>query len=184
MKSYLRTAYVCILALQLIACGGGGDVGGGGGSLGNISTNYPYLTATPQITYVQNVNNLSQYDVTVTAQATGPNGVYSISLWIQSTTDNSVFESLDLQHVGGNTWTATTNVFLPLPAGSYYLDSIMVEDGDAIAAGQIRSSWYVTGLLSNSHYEVDQRLTDRDIPNIIEYNLSVSNIPVVTFTLP
>lgn len=183
LKSYRRAAYVCVLALQLIACGGGG--GGGGSSLGNISTNYPYLTATPQISYVQNIYDQSKYDVTVTVQATGPTGVFSIGLWIESSSNSSAFEHLDLQNIGGNTWTATTNAFLPLSAGNYYLDSITLEDSDPFNGGQVRSSWYVAGILSTTHYGIDQRLTDYGTNfGIPEYNVGVSNIPVVTFTLP
>ena len=184
MNAYIkicqRTAFIIILALQLFACGGGSD----GSSLGNVSTNYPYLTATPQISYVRNIYDQTKYDVTVTVQATGPTGVFSISLWILSSTNQSVFEALDLQHVGGNTWTATTNVYLPLASGNYYLDSIILEDGDPFNGGQVRSSWYETGLFSSNNYGIDQRLTDWSNVNILQYNIGVSNIPVVNFNLP
>ncbi len=167
-----------------------GCLGGGGSDgpppIGNaVSTNYPYLLATPQVSYVQNSFDPSQYDVTVTLNAAGPNPIYAVSLWIQSSNNSGTFTSLDLQSVGGTTWSATTNLYTPLPPGTYYLDSFVLEDGDPFAGSLVRSGWYmINSMLSGTHYMVDQRLTDWGTPSILEHNVGSSNIPVVTFTLP
>jgi len=171
-----------------------GCIGGGGSSSDSstttstsdaTSTNFPYLLSTPKVTFIQNVYDTSQYDVTVELDATGPNPIYSVNLWINSKDDSSVFANLDLQNVGGTKWSGATYSLTPLPAGHYYLDSIMIEDGDSFAGGQVRSGWYYQNtLLSTTHYCIDQRLTDWSAVGILEYNYGVSGIPVINFTMP
>ena len=180
-----QTILFALTALVLSSCGGGGG-GGGGTGVGSVSTNYPHLTSTPQISYTENVTDSTKYDVTITVNATGPDGVYAISLWIHSKDNPYIFDSLDLVNVGGNTWSAITNPWLSLPAGNYYLDSIMVEDGDPFANGIVKSSWYSRLSSSNSHYYVDQRETNWDPLNlaILNFNISDNSTPVVNFTLP
>ena len=182
LKGRLIYTLIFLGYVTLTACSGGGS--GSDFNLGDVSTNYPHLTAKPQISYTQNIYNPTQYDVTVTVEADGPTGVYAVGLWLHSSTNSSVFTSLDLQHIGGNTWSATTHSLLPLPSGNYYLDTIMIEDSDPFNGGQIRSSWYETGFVSSNYYEVDQRLTDWDTVDIMEFNYGISNITVVNFTLP
>lgn len=154
--------------------------------LGTVSTNYPILTSKPQVSFQQSVTDSSKYDVTVTVTADGPNGVSSIGLWLHSKDDSSVFEHLDLTFIGGNTWEASTYFLLPLPAGNYYIDSILIEDTDPNNNDLVKSSWYILGLLSTTHYSVDQRLTDWNPASfeIIESNFATSNITNVNFTLP
>ncbi|NIQ08569.1 MAG: hypothetical protein GWO08_00985 [Gammaproteobacteria bacterium] len=123
--------------------------------------------------------------MTVEVDVDGPTPIYSVNLWIFSENNTSVFDSIDLQPVGGTTWSATTDTWLPLPAGNYYIDSITIEDGDPFANGQVRSGWYwINDLLSSSHYYIDQRLTDWGTVDILELNVGMSNIPITKFTLP
>lgn len=87
--------------------------------------------------------------------AAGPSSIYSVSLWIYSKDDSNAFTSLDSQHAGGNTWSAMTYAYVPLPPGNYYLDSIMIEDGDSFAGRQVRSGWYmVNSMLSSTRVSV------------------------------
>lgn len=152
--------------------------------IGGISTNFPYLVSAPQVTFVQNVNDTTKYDVTVTLDANGPNPIFAASLWIQPKDNSMNFAQMDLQYNGGTTWSYTTNTLLPLPAGDYYLDSIMLEDADAFSGGIVKSGWYIVGLLSASKYGIDQRETNWTTLDITDSNFGVSNIPVINFTLP
>ena len=179
--------FISVLTLQLFltACSSGSS----GSSTGSgVNTNYPHLTSAPQISFSQNVNDPTEYDVTVTLSADGPDGVQLVDLWIFSKDDDTIFEHLDLQFIGGTTWVATTNPFLSLPAGNYYIDSMMVQDADPFDDVVVKSSWYNTGLLSGTHYDADQRITDWDplSPDfgIIDFTFLVSNIAIVNFTLP
>lgn len=173
-----------LLALGILtACSSGSS--GLPGSLGSESTDYPHLLSKPQVDFSQNLYTSGEYDVTVTLEASGPAGVYSATLWIMSEDDNE-FQFLDLQFIGGNTWTATTNEFISMPPGNYYIESIILEDADPFANGLVRSSWYTSLFYSDSRYVVDQRLTDYDLQNfsIVEYNLATSNTTIAKFTLP
>jgi len=154
------------------------------GAVGGVDKNYPYLTSAPKVTYIQNANDQTKYDVTVTLEADGPSGVFSVSLWLHDKNDVGNFAQMDLQFMGGTTWTATTNFWIPLTAGIYYIDSITIEDGDAFAGGTVKSSWYFDGVASNTHYDIDQRETDWSTVSIINYYYGLSNIPIVNFTLP
>lgn len=182
MKLY-KPIYSSLLGFTLILTGCSGD---GSSGLGDVSTNFPYLLSTPQVSYIQSVGSLSEYDVTVTLEADGPDGVYSVGLWIFSKIDNSEFEYLDLQYVGGTTWSGSTYSLLPMPAGNYYIDSIMIEDGDAFAGGLVKSGWYNVSFFSPGYYDIEQDLTNWDPLNfqILDLNFGISNIPVVNFTLP
>lgn len=163
--------------------------GSSGTSTGTgVSTNFPHLKSAPQVSFSQNVNNPAEYDVTVTLSADGPDGVLLVDLWIFSKDDDTIFEHLDLQFIGGTTWIASTNPFLSLPAGNYYIDSIMVQDADPFDNVMVKSSWYNTGFLSSTQYDADQRITDWDplSPDfgIFDFSLVLSNISIVNFTLP
>lgn len=171
----------------LSACGGGDSAeepdGTTGAITGTLSKNYPYILGPLRVSFVPSLWTQGSYDVTVELDATGPAPIYSIGLWIHSKTNENVFDYLDLQNTSGSTtWSATTYYYIPLPPGEYYIDSIMLEDG---ADGLVRSGWYnIDRLLGSGNYVADQRLTDWSKPDILEYNLAVSNIPVATFKLP
>lgn len=175
-------AFLLGIFLTLTGCSGADSVPGVGG----VSTNYPYLTSTPVVTFIQNVNILTSYDVTVTLEATGPDPIFSVGLWLYDKNNFSNFAYMDLVYMGGTTWGATTNTWIPLSAGDYYIESIMIEDGDPFANGIVKSGWYTTGIFSSTHYDIDQRETNWDPLNlaILNLNVGVSNIPVVNFTLP
>lgn len=175
--------YVVVFGLYLALSGCGSD-GGSTPAIGGISTDFPYLKAVPQVTYIQNVVDTSKYDVTVTLEADGPDGVFSVDLWLKDKNNVSNFAYMDLYYVGGTTWTATTYSLSPLPAGNYYIDSISIEDGDSFAGGIVKLGWYFTSILSGANYEIDQRETNWSSLELINYNFGVSNIPIVNFTLP
>lgn len=180
---YKNIFYCVILSLHFIlsGCTSGDDSISG---IGSISTNFPYLIAPPQVTFVQNVNDTTKYDVTVTLDADGPNSILAASLWIQPKDNSFNFVHMDLQYNGGTSWSYSTNPLLPMPAGDYYLDSIMLEDGDSFSGGVVKSGWYIVGLLSTSKYGIDQRETNWTTLDILNSNFGVSNIPVVDFTIP
>lgn len=163
--------------LLLTGCGGGGDPS----APNSVSTNFPYLLSKPRVTFSQNATDANAYDVTV--EADGPTGIFSVNLWLQPKDNNMNPAYLDLVNTGGTTWTATTDTYLPLLSGDYYLDSIMLEDGDSFNVGIIKSGWYLTGLLSNNYYAVDQREINSTTLEMLNYNAGLSNISIVNFTL-
>lgn len=185
-SEFFRLFLFSLAFTALTGCGGGDSDGEptGGTATGSVSTDYPYLMGPLRVSYVPSLWTDGSYEVTVEADVAGPTPIYSVSLWIFSKTDDTIFDNLDLQNISGSTtWSATTLSLLPLPAGEYYIDSIMIRDGDPFADGAYRSGWYMLNpLLSQSRYTVDQRLTDPT--SILEHNLAVSDIPVATFTLP
>ena len=173
-----------MLVLSIQACGGGGGGGGNGG--GSENTSAPHLLKSPQITYAPN-GMWGDYDITVTLDADGPNGVTYVSLWLFDVNDSGNFTTLDLVNVGGTKWTATTNPYLPMKAGTYRVDSINLSDGaDSIpgfGANLLTGWYYVSEVLSGSHYVVDQR----DIysnPNFNMIHFGVSSIPIAKVTIP
>lgn len=181
---YKSFVYYTILGLYLtlVGCSGGDSPP----DQGQVSTNFPYLMATPQVSFVQNVTDTAKYDVTVTLDATGPTPIYAVGLWIQPKDNSSNFEHLELQYNGGTTWSASTMSLLPLPAGDYYIDSIMIEDADPLSKVIVKSGWYVADVFSTSNYGIDQRETNWDPTQleILDFNAGISNIPIVNFTLP
>lgn len=183
--SLYRSLLAVLLLVSLSACKEGGGSGDSSSVRDETSTQYPYLLSEPRITYLANIYDTSKYDVTVELDATGPDPIYSIDLWLYSDTDETIFANLDLEYIGGNTWSATTNPFLALPAGSYHLDSIMIEDGDPLDGGQVRMGWYtINSFYSSSYYTIDQRLTDWSTLELLNSNFGVSNIHITHFTLP
>ena len=162
--------------------------------VGGVSTNFPYLISTPQVTYIQNVGDITKYDVTVTLEATGPDPIFSADLWLTDVTDffNSAY--VDLVYMGGTTWTgSTTSSFSPLSSGNYYIDSITIKDADPFLDGIVKSGWYFPIDLS-SNYTISQdeietiwgdpTLGESPSVNILSFNFGVSDIPIVNFTLP
>mgnify|MGYP001119924874 CR=1 FL=1 len=152
------------------------------------STRYPYMASAPRVTSIPNIYDQTRHDMTVELEATGPDPIFGISLWVHSKSDPSTFAHMELHPIGGNTWSATTNVYLPLPAGDYYIDDVMIEDADPFATGPLKSGWYmVNPLISSTHYTIDQRLTDNDPQSssfgTLEHNFGVSSIPVFNFSL-
>lgn len=175
--------YLAVLGMFLILAGcSAGDSSAPGASA--VSTNFPYLKSVPQVTYIKNVNDVTKYDVTVSLEADGPNGVYAVGLWLYDKNNTSNFAYMDLQYMGGTTWSATTNTWIPLASGNYYMDSILIEDGDPFLNGIVKDGWYTSDLMSNAYYAIDQRETDWNTPEILNYNFGISNIPIVNFTLP
>lgn len=170
-------------AVTLVGCNNGDT-----SSSDATSTNFPYLLSEPKISLYPSNYTPNFYDVTVELDATGPDPLYSIGLWIRSKTNSSIFTYLELQPIGGDTWSATTNTYLPMPKGEYYIDSITIEDGDIFGTGLVKSAWYfINPLISYNHYTIDQRLTDYD-PNspgfaILKENVGASNITIVNFAI-
>lgn len=176
---HLLSGLLILLLLASVSCGGGG------GSSDNVSKNYPYLKSAPVVTYSQSTWDTTKHDVTVTVEADGPDGVFAIGLWIFSKDDDTIFDSLDLSYIGGTTWIISTNPYLPLPPGNYYIDSIMLEDADKFSNTVVKSSWYLGDpLLGGNNYTVDQRVTDWSTVTISDVNIATSDIKVVNFTLP
>lgn len=178
-KKIIYTVFITMFLL-LNACSGGNTPGN---PSGNVSTNYPHLLSTPVVSFTPNGAN---YDVTVTLEADGPIGVYSVDLWIMS--ENSV-AFLDLVNINGTTWSATTSVSSPLPAGNYYIESISIHDTDVFLDGTDGSSWYFTEpTLSISHYSFEQdhiaTIWDPLSVEILDINFGVSDLAIVNFTLP
>ena len=181
----LSICSLVLLATALSGCNDGGDSKTPPSN--SASTDYPYLLSAPRISTTPNKYDPAYYDITVEVDVAGPAPIYSVGLWIQPVDNGGQFDYLDLQYVAGNTWSATTIEYVPFSAGSYYIDSILIEDGDPLAGGLVRSGWYFqNNLLSTSHYFVDQRLTNWDPANlgILQQNMGVSNIPISRFTLP
>ncbi len=186
MKKITLNLVLVVTLVSIAACGGGG---GDASTSDDTSTNYPYLLSSPRVSYTQNYLDPAQtnYDVTIELDATGPDPIYSVGLWVYSKADNSGVGYLDLIHTGGTTWSATTNIYIPLPSGTYYIDSILIEDGDAFAGELVKSAWYlVQDPVSTTHYTIDQRLTDTDPASfgILDVNFGLSNISIGNFTLP
>jgi hypothetical protein len=179
--------WVLALAFAVtFGCGGGGGSNSGGGSA--VSGRVPYLLSSPTITYATSAWDNTKYDVTVTLQADGPTGVAFIGLWILDQSNDSDFDHLDLVNVPGTKqWKATSDAFLPLPSGTYYIDSIVLDDGDPFSVDPLRTGWYVVmPPLSTSNYFVDERELSGPFASrtITFYNYGVSAISITTFTLP
>ena len=123
----------------IAACGGGGDGDGA------VSGHVPYLVSAPDVTYATSGIDSTKYDVTVTLEADGPTGVMFVSLWIIDENNSSNFTFLDLTNTPGTKhWTATTDTLLPLPSGQYYVDDIVLDDGDPFTADPLRTGWYIS----------------------------------------
>jgi hypothetical protein len=174
---YRATLLLAILFL-LSACGGGGGDGGNAESM-----LAPYLISSPQVSFTPNLSYPGQFDVTVTIEADGPNGIYSASVWLIDVNDSSNSYFMDLTASVANTWTATTNSFIPLAAGTYKVDTITLYDADPFGASYLTGWYFEMPLLSSSHYYVDQR----DVYNNPEFNMiafGVSSTPITRFTMP
>jgi hypothetical protein len=179
----MMKAFLGFLMLILAGCGGGGG-GGTGGTGSNVSGQVPYLVSGPSITFSSNPTVTTNYDVTVTIEADGPTGVMFADLWIFHETDTSNFTHLDLVNTPGTKrWTGTTNAFLPIVPGQYYIDSIVLDDGDPFTADPLRTGWYfIMPSLSTSAYYVDERILSG--VTFLYYGSGLSTRPVGRFTLP
>lgn len=173
-----RAALLLVFSFLLSACGGGG---GGGGDAESMLA--PYLISSPQVSFVTNATLPSEYDVTVTIEADGPSGIFSASVWLIDVNDLSNAYFIDLITNVGNTWTGTTNTWIPLIAATYKVDSITLYDADSFGSS-FRMGWYLEmPVLSSTHYYVDQR----DVYNNPDFNMiafGVSSIPITFFSLP
>ena len=175
-QSLARSALLLFVAL-LSACGGGG--GGGGAE----STEAPYLLASPRVASVTNTADPSSYDVTVEIDADGPNGIYSGSVWLIDINDLSNSHFLDLTASVGITWTGTTNVLVPVAAGTYIVSDILLYDADPMGTS-FRSGWYFEmPIYSTTHYFVDQRNVYNN-PQFDQVGMGVSSVSITQFTLP
>ena len=189
MKYRIVSVVVLVISIFVLpSCGGGGG-GNGGSSSGLPSGSVPYLLGPVQVTSVANTDIGAGYDVTVTLQADGPKGVMFVSLWIMEDGGGGDFRALDLVNTGGNTWEASTNTFLPLSSGNFYIEDIILEDEDVFASPPVivGSGWYiVNSALSSTRYFIDERIIDyADItPPWIHYEAGVGNINITTFSLP
>lgn len=144
----------------------------------------PSLLTSPQVDFTPSALDPSRYDVTITLEATGPNPIYHIGLWVFSEEDVSVFASLKLHPVGGNTWSVTTDPNTPLAPGKYYIDEILIEDGDHSSAGLVGSGAYkINDLFTSTHYVTDQRQTDWATGAIPRQHIGITQLPIVHFTL-
>ena len=179
MRSHCTKWVTFIFMMSILAaCGGGGDGDGA------VSGHVPYLVSAPTVTSAESGLDPNSYDVTISLEADGPTGVMFISLWVIDENDSSNFTVLDLTNIPGTKqWTATTNSFLPLPPGQYYIDDIVLEDGDTFTADPLRTGWYFSDpFFSTSKYYVDER--EMSGLNFLFYNFGVSGISITRFTLP
>lgn len=172
-----------LAALALQACGGSN------GSSGVPSGNVPYLLGPVQVTWLANAVDNTKYDVTVSLDADGPDGVMFVDLWIIEDGGGGDSRPLDMVNISGNTWEATTNTFLPLAPGNYYIDSIILDDEDVFASPGVivKSGWYfINPMLSNARYTIDERILDyADLGSgFLYYRLGVGNIGITNFALP
>lgn len=173
---------VMALSLALLAsCGGGGGGTGGGGA---ISGKVPYLISGPTVSFSSHPTFTTQYNVTVTLEADGPTGVAFADLWILSETGGLNDTHLDLSKTPGTKrWTGTTLNVLPLDPGKYYIDSIVLDDGDPFTADPLGTGWYfIMPPLSTSVYYVDERITSDT--TFLYYGGGLTSKPVTKFTLP
>lgn len=182
----MRTTKLTILALVLLAlagCGGGdgGDTDGNTGSV--VSGHVPYLISAPSITFAVNSFDTAKYDVTVTVEADGPTGVQFADVWICDDAGANC-EPIDLTNISGTKlWRGSTNVWVPVPAGTYHADEIMLYDGDPFTADPLRTGWYIyNDLFSTSVYFVDEREVS-DAGGFLYYNWGLSAIPVTRVTV-
>lgn len=177
IKQCLTRSVVLLFIASLSACGGGG--GGGGAE----SQEAPYLVASPRIDFDPNMADPGSYDVTVEVDANGPGGIFSASVWLIDINDFSNSHFLDLTASAGITWTGTTNVLLPVPAGTYIVSDILLYDADPFGTN-FRSGWYFEmELYSTTHYFVDQRNVYNN-PNFDQLAVGVSSRSITQFTLP
>jgi len=181
MNTMMR-AFMGSLILILAGCGGGGGGKDGGDSA--VSGQVPYLVNGPSITFSTHPTITANYNVTVTIEADGPTGVMFAGLWILHETDPSNFTYLDLSNIPGTKrWTGTTNTYLPLVPGQYYIDDITLDDGDVFTADPLRTGWYfIMPYLSTSVYYVDERITSG--LTMPFYGFGLTSRPVGRFTLP
>lgn len=178
---YYRTFLLIAISFLLSACGGGG--GGGGGDTESLLA--PYLISSPQVSFAQNATVPSEWDVTVTIQADGPDGIFSATVLLidEIGTDTSVLYLTPIP--GGNSWTGTTNTLIPVAAGTYKVGDIILNDADPSGFGaSYRTGWYFEmPIFSTTHYYVDQR----DVYSSPGFTLianGVSSIPITRITLP
>jgi hypothetical protein len=178
----MRRALPAVLLLILAGCGGGG--GGENGTGGAVSGKVPYLVSGPSFTIRSSPTSTGNYDVTVTIEADGPNGVMFAGLWILHETDGGNFTHLDLVKTPGTKrWTGTTNTYVPLVPGQYYIDDIVLDDGDPFTADPLGTGWYFTMPgLSTSVYYVDERITSS--VSFLYYGGGLSSRSIGRFTLP
>lgn len=175
----MRRLLLPVILLLVFGCGGGEQKGDA------VPSGYvPYLVSAPTVTYVRSSWDTTKYDVIVTLQADGPTGVMFASLWIIDVAGEMNFASLELTNIPSTkTWTATTNYYVPLPPGDYYLDDIELHDGDIFTADPLRTGWYFfNSLFFNSFYSLDESETSGGTFPFLKFG--VSNIGVVRFTLP
>jgi hypothetical protein len=75
------------------------------------------------------------------------------------------------------------NVYSPLSPGQYYVDEIVLDDGDPFTADPLRTGWYFSEpFFSTSKYYVDER--EMSGFNLLFYNFGLSGISITRFTLP
>jgi hypothetical protein len=105
-------------------------------------------------------------------------------LWLLHETDGSNFTHLDLVNTPGTKrWTGTTNAFQPLVPGNYYVDDVVLDDGDPFTADPLGTGWYfVMPRLSTSVYYVDERITT--FVDFLYYGGGLSSRPIGRITLP
>jgi hypothetical protein len=180
----MTTTKLLALALAMGAfagCDGGGN--NGGGPKGAVSGRVPYLISAPSATHSINAIDFAKHDVTVTIEADGPTGVQFVTAWILDDTNMNV-ASLEFVNIAGTRlWRATTNTLLPMPAGQYRIDDIVLDDGDPFTANPLRTGWYMLiDIFSTSAYYVDERETSGN--NITYYNGGLSAVPITRFALP
>lgn len=155
---------------------------GSGDAVGGES---PYLLSPPRVAFTPSALDPSRYDVTITLEAAGPRPIYDVALWVFSAEDVSVFASLKLQPVGGNSWSVTSDPSTPLAAGNYYIDDILIEDGDHASAGLVGSGSYrINDFFSTAYYVSDQRQTDWSTGAIPRQHIGITKIPLVHFAMP
>ena len=151
----------------------------------DTNRDYPYLLSTPTVSFEQDVNTQTEYNVLVSLEATGPVGVERIEVTITSD-DYQFTDFLDAQLITGTTWEALTTK--TLPAGRYHLETIYLFDSPIVSNTVTKTSEYDAFDIEDKVYDIDQGTYDED-PNtpesgLIEFSFGTSNIPIVIFTLP
>lgn len=177
-----RAMILSLAFLAIVGCGGGGGSDGSGPG-GAVSGRVPYLLSKPIATFASSTWDNTHYDVTVTVEADGPTGVQFADVFLRDDTGTN-FAFIDLDHITGTKqWRGATNTFVPLPAGNYRVEEIMLHDGDPLNADPRRTGWYIYDeFFSTSVYFVDER--ELSGVNILYFNWGLSAIPVTRVTLP
>lgn len=192
--NYRRFSFLFLLigTLTLHACSGDGE-----NSLPEVtqldvvpSGTVPYLLGPVSVTSQANAADNSEYDVTVSLDGDGPDGVLFVSVWIIEIGGGGDVRGLDLVNIGGNTWEVTTDPLQPLSPGNYFVDFVSLRDGDAFAepapAALKAISYFLRPISSSTEYYVNETIADWTVSPVkgLYIGVGLSDISIPYFTLP